>query len=96
MPIVLEQIVVTHFGISDQFSYPVQEFMLKNDTLKNGTSRIGLYGSAPPRTLFVRGEPGKPALANVKNTEGHSHELLFMSQYQLSGRCLFFLGCLCH
>ena len=33
--------------ISDQFSYPVQEFMLKNDTLKNGTSRIGLYGSAP-------------------------------------------------
>ena len=48
MPIVFEQIVVTHFGISDQFSYPVQEFMLKNDTLKNGTSRIGLYGSAPP------------------------------------------------
>ena len=23
--------------------------MLKNDTLRNGTSRIGLYGSAPPR-----------------------------------------------
>ena len=23
--------------------------MLKNDTLKNGTSLIGLYGSAPPR-----------------------------------------------
>ena len=22
--------------------------MLKNDTLKNGTFRIGLYGSAPP------------------------------------------------
>ena len=22
--------------------------MLKNDTLKNGTSRIGLYGSTPP------------------------------------------------
>ena len=22
--------------------------MLKNDTLQNGTSRIGLYGSAPP------------------------------------------------
>ena len=22
--------------------------MLKNDILKNGTSRIGLYGSAPP------------------------------------------------
>ena len=22
--------------------------MLKNDTLKNGTSHIGLYGSAPP------------------------------------------------
>ena len=25
--------------------------MLKNDTLKNGTSRIGLYGSAPPGIL---------------------------------------------
>ena len=22
--------------------------MLKNDTLKNGTSRVGLYGSPPP------------------------------------------------
>ena len=32
--------------------------MLKNDTLKNGTSRIGLYGSAPPppeaSTLNIR------------------------------------------
>ena len=28
-------------------SYPVQEFMLKTDTLKNGMSGIGLYGSAP-------------------------------------------------
>ena len=27
--------------------------MLKNDTLKNGTSRIGLYGSAPPGVLHV-------------------------------------------
>ena len=44
----LKHIIITRFGISDQFSYPVQEFMLKNDTLKNGTSRIGLYGSAPP------------------------------------------------
>ena len=26
--------------------------MLKNDTLKNGTSRIGLYGSAPGFHLF--------------------------------------------
>ena len=33
---------------SDQFSYPVQEFMLKNDTLKNGKSRIGFHGSASP------------------------------------------------
>ena len=43
----LEQIVITCFRISDQFSYSVQEFMLKNDALKNGTSRIGLCGSAP-------------------------------------------------
>ena len=31
--------------------------MLKNDTLKNGTSRTGLYGSAPPgciRTAWKR------------------------------------------
>ena len=36
-------------------SYPVQEFMLKTDTLKNGMSRIGLYGSAPraPWVLFL-------------------------------------------
>ena len=26
--------------------------MLKNDTQKNSTSRIGLYGSAPPPGLF--------------------------------------------
>ena len=49
---VLEQIVVTRFGISDQFSYPVQEFTLKNDTPKNGTSCIGLYGSVPPGHLY--------------------------------------------
>ena len=27
--------------------------MLKNDTLKNGTSRIGLYGSAPPPGMIA-------------------------------------------
>ena len=30
--------------------------MLKNDTLKNGTSRIGLYGSAPPPGLRLLGK----------------------------------------
>ena len=30
-----------------QFLYPVQEFRLKIDILKNGTSRICLYGSPP-------------------------------------------------
>ena len=45
---VLEQIVVTRFGISDQFLYPVQEFTLKIDTPKNRTSCIGLYESVPP------------------------------------------------
>ena len=30
--------------------------MLKNDTLKNGTSRIGLYGSAPRDFCRVREE----------------------------------------
>ena len=39
---------ITCLGIFDQFSYPDQEFRLKTDTLKNGTSRICLYGSAPP------------------------------------------------
>ena len=46
-PIVLEQNVMTCLGIIDQSLYPVQEFRLKIDTLKNVTSRIGLYGSAP-------------------------------------------------
>ena len=50
-PIVLEQIIINFFGVSDQFSYPVQEFMLKNDTLENGTSRTSLYGSAPRAVL---------------------------------------------
>ena len=35
---VLEQIIITRFGISDQFSYQIQEFILKNDTPENGTS----------------------------------------------------------
>ena len=39
-PIVLEQIVITCSGIFYQFR-------LKNDILKNGTSHIGLYESAP-------------------------------------------------
>ena len=47
-PFVLIHIVITRFGISDQFSCLVQEFMLRKDTLKNGTSRLGLYGAAPP------------------------------------------------
>ena len=33
-----EQIVVTCLGIFGQFLYSVQEFKLKNDNLKNGTS----------------------------------------------------------
>ena len=48
--------IITRFGISDQFSYPVQEFMLINDTLKNGTSRTGLYGSAPHPGLRLLGK----------------------------------------
>ena len=49
-PIVLEQIVMTCFGVSYQFSCSVQEFMLKNDTMKNGTSSIGfkVLGFPPP------------------------------------------------
>ena len=30
------------------YLYPIQEFMLKNDTLKNGAHRIGLYEVPPP------------------------------------------------
>ena len=61
----LKHIIITRFGISDQFSYPVQEFMLKNDTLKNGTSRIGLYGSAPP-----------PGLRLLRKTADHDQNVL--------------------
>ena len=38
---------MTCLGIFDQLLYPVQEFRWKIDTLKNGTFRICLYGSAP-------------------------------------------------
>ena len=41
-----EQIIIAYFRISDQFSYPVQEFILKNDTLKDGPSSASLYGGA--------------------------------------------------
>ena len=36
--------VITHLGILNQFLYPVQKFRLKIDTLKNGTSRMGVKG----------------------------------------------------
>ena len=52
IPIVLQEIVIACLGIFGQFLYPVQEFRLKNDTLKNGTSRIGLYGNASPGRLL--------------------------------------------
>ena len=47
---------MTCFGISDQFSYPVQEFMLKNCTQKNGTSRIGLLFKSPPLVGVFNGK----------------------------------------
>ena len=49
---------MTRFGISDQFSYPVQEFTLKNDTLKNGTSHIGLYGTPPGQNNQISDNSG--------------------------------------
>ena len=61
-------------------SYPVQEFMLKTDTLKNGMSHIGLYGSTPPprvpRVLFLlsrqknvrTANAGRTALCNENNS----------------------------
>ena len=39
--------------------------MLKNDTLKNGTSRIGLYGSAPPSPRVQTLEYGR--VVHIKN-----------------------------
>ena len=33
--------------------YLIQEFMLKNYTLKNGMSHVGLYGGAPPGVVFI-------------------------------------------
>ena len=43
---------MTCLGISDQFLYPVQQFVLKNDTQKNGTSRIGLLMEVPPPSEY--------------------------------------------
>ena len=42
---------ITCSGIFDQFLYLFQEFRPKIDTLKNGTSRIGLYGSPPGQRI---------------------------------------------
>ena len=42
--------------------------MLKNDTLKNGTSRIGLYGSAP--------RPSPPGLRLLRKTADHDQNVL--------------------
>ena len=39
---------MTCLGFFYQFLYPVQEFKLKIDILKNGTFRICLYGRVPP------------------------------------------------
>ena len=62
---VLEQIVATCFGISDQIPCLVQEFMLENDTQINGTSCRGLYGS-PPWSLSFHSD----ILAHI----GHSNQ----------------------
>ena len=50
--------------------------MLKNDTLKNGTSRIGLYGSAPPG-----GDNAVCTRMNTYLTERESLELLSNSKF---------------
>ena len=39
--------------------------MLKNDTLKSGTSRIGLYGSAPPADHPISSTPNKILIIDV-------------------------------
>ena len=44
---------MTCLGIFGKFLYLVQEFRLTSDTLKNGTSRVALYGSAPPRRAVL-------------------------------------------
>ena len=53
-------------------SYPVQEFMLKTDILKNGMSHIGLYGSAspcpPPRVSFLLSRQKNVRTANAGRT----------------------------
>ena len=35
--------------VNSNLLYPVQEFRLKNDTMKHSTSRVALYGSTHPR-----------------------------------------------
>ena len=46
--------------------------MLKNDTLKNGTSRIGLYGSAP-RVTGVLGPKLAQSLYPIKGSIEPTH-----------------------
>ena len=53
-PVVLEQIVMTCFGVSDQFSYPLQEFMQKHDTLKNAHVPYWFMWKCPPGVQLRR------------------------------------------
>ena len=56
--------------------------MLKNDTLKNGTSHIGLYGSASPETCKQKMVPDLPQKlslhsAPLHKSQHHFHILVF-------------------
>ena len=50
--------------------------MLKNDTLKNGTSRIGLYGSVPPGdTGIIRELKQTDAAAKRRRSHSNLHSI---------------------
>ena len=53
--------------------------MLKNDTLKNGTSRIGLYGSAPRGVKSFRPALGVSLIGDVSGN--HDKKLKFIVHF---------------
>ena len=56
--------------------------MLKNDTLKNGTSRIGLYGSLPPPP------PGQKYQWVFQKKASYDIFIVKLNKFYLSGKNL--------
>ena len=62
--------------------------MLKNDTLKNGTCRIGLYGSAPRLTTPFQAPPNKILIVHMVKDR-----VAYRAPYHQRGAKKIVIGC---